>query len=220
MEDMTRRSWLAAFGLAPAVGGVAAWAEWKVPDAPRRKVTMTPRERIQRRNLPNVELVTHEGRKVRFYDDLVKDKKVVLNFMYAECEGICVPVTSNLVKVQRLLGDRVGRDIFFYSITLKPGVDSPEALRHYVQMHRVGPGWLFLTGKVDDVEVLRHGLGYAYDDPVEDADKSNHIGMVRFGVEANMRWGACPGLANPAHILRTILWDLDAPEPVQKGDRP
>ena len=211
MQEMTRRSWLATCGLAPAVGSLAAWAEWKRPNASRPKQTVSPRERIQRLHLPNVELVTHEGRRVRFYEDLVKDKKVVLNFMYAQCQGICVPVTSNLVKVQRMLGDRVGRDIFFYSITLKPGEDSVEDLHHYAQMHRVGRGWLFLTGKVEDVELLRRSLGYAYRNAVEDADKSNHIGMLRHGVEATMRWGAVPGMANPEHILRTVLWDLDAP---------
>lgn len=202
MEWMTRRSWLATLGL-PAAAASA-----------RR---LTPRERLQRNNLPNVDLVTHDGRRVRFYDDLVKDKKVVINFMYAECEGICVPVTANLVKVQKMLGGRVGRDIFFYSITLKPEEDSAEALRHYAQMHGVGPGWLFLTGTPENVERLRRGLGYAYKDPAEDADKSNHIGMLRWGVEATMRWGACPGMARPSHIVRAVLWDMDAPVLSQVG---
>jgi protein SCO1/2 len=212
MQEMTRRSWLATCGLAPAVGGLAAWAEGKRPAAFRPKLTLTPRERMQRRHLPDVELITHEGRRLHFYQDLVKDKKVVLNFMYAECQGICVPVTANLVKVQRMLGDRVGRDIFFYSITLKPSEDSPNDLKHYAHMHGVERGWLFLTGEVENVELLRRSLGFAYADPAEDADKSNHIGMLRHGVEATMRWGAVPALANPEHILRTILWDLDAPD--------
>ena len=82
-------------------------------------------------------------------------------------------------------------------------------------MHGAGPGWLFLTGTPADVETLRQGLGYVYKDPVEDADRSNHIGMLRYGVEAKMRWAACPGMANAPHILKTILWDFDAPEPPQ-----
>ena len=35
---------------------------------------------------PNVVLKTHEGRNVRFYDDLLKDKIVMINFMYATCK--------------------------------------------------------------------------------------------------------------------------------------
>jgi protein SCO1/2 len=206
MAGMTRRAWLTTLGLAPLAGGVAAWAE----ETTRRaaKARLAPRERIQRNHLPNVELITHRGRRVRFYDDLVKDKKVVINFIYVRCEGICVPVTANLVRVKKLLGDRVGQDIFFYSITLKPEEDTPAALHQYAKMHHAGRGWLFLTGKPDDIETLRRGLGFAYSDPVEDADKSNHIGMVRFGNERTMRWAACPGLANPEHIYRTLLWDL------------
>src|SRR5262244_4555241 len=78
----------------------------------------TPRERLAERSFPNVTLTTHEGKKVKFYDDLLKDKIVIINFMYIRCQGTCPGTTANLVKVQKLLGDRVGKDIFMYSITL------------------------------------------------------------------------------------------------------
>jgi len=169
---------------------------------------MSGRERIQRHHLPNVDLITQTGRRVRFYDDLVKDKKVIVNFMYGNCTGICSPVTTNLVRVQKLLGDRVGQDIFMYSVTLKPEEDSVEDLRQYAEMHGVGAGWLFLTGTRGDIDRLRRALGFAFADPAEDRDTSNHIGMLRYGVEAAARWAACPGMANPQHIARTLLWDL------------
>ena len=150
-------------------------------------------------------------RTVRFYEDLVKDKKVVINFVYTRCQGICVPVTANLVRVQKLLGDRVGRDIFFYSITLKPEEDTPEALEKYAALHGVGPGWLFLTGKPEDVELLRKKLGFTYADPLEDANKANHVGMLRLGNEPYLRWAACPGQAHPAWIAKSILLEMDGP---------
>lgn len=220
MREISRRTWLAALGAAPLAGGAIAFLQSPDGSSTHASVKLTARQRIQRRNLPNVELVSHRGERVRFYDDLVKDKKVLINFMYAECEGICVPVTANLAKVQRMLEGRVGRDIFFYSITLQPEKDTPEALRHYAEMHRVGPGWLFLTGGRPDVELLRRSLGFVYTDPVEDADKDNHVGMVRYGVEPSMRWGATPGMANPHHILRTILWDLDRSEQISRSAPP
>ncbi len=34
---------------------------------------------------PNIELQTHDGRTVKFYDDLIKGKVVALNFMYCGC---------------------------------------------------------------------------------------------------------------------------------------
>ena len=205
MEAMTRRVLLMTLAGAPLMEGLAVGAQGgQSPSAAR----LSGRERIRRHHLPNVRLTTHTGQRVRFYDDLVKDKKVMINFIYVKCQGICVPVTSNLVRVQKLLGDRVGRDIFMYSITLKPAEDGPEDLRRYAELHGVGTGWLFLTGTPSDIDHLRRALGFTYDDPVEDADLSNHIGMVRYGVEPLTRWAACPGMANPAHIVRSILWDL------------
>jgi protein SCO1/2 len=204
---VTRRHWLATVGAAPVMGALAARAQTPSVDG-NVKPRLSGRERIRLHHLPNVELTAHTGRQVHFYDDLVKDKKVIINFMYARCEGICVPVTMNLVRVQKLLGDRVGRDIFMYSITLKPAEDSAESLREYAAQYHIGPGWLFLTGSPPDIEHLRRALGFTNADPVEDADTSNHIGMLRYGVEPLTRWAACPGMANPEHIVRSILWDL------------
>ena len=166
---------------------------------------------------PNCELTTHEGKKVRFYDDLVRGDKIVLfNFMYAQCEGICPGMTTNLVKVQRLLGDRVGRDIFMHSITLKPEQDKPEDLKMYVEMHGVKPGWLFLTGARDDIETLRRKLGFKDPNPAFDANISQHIGLVRFGNDALDRWMACPALANPDQIAKAVLW-MQSPNRRQGG---
>ena len=69
----------------------------------------SPRDAIRARYFPNVVLRTHENRPVRFYDDLIRDKVVILNFMYARCDGVCPSITANLVKVQTLLGNRIGR---------------------------------------------------------------------------------------------------------------
>jgi protein SCO1 len=207
MAPLSRRTWFASIGVLPSAGAVL-----RLRDTGRSQIDRAPltgRERIQRFHLPNVTLMAHTGRRVRFYDDLVKDKKVILNFMYAKCDGVCVPVTSNLLRVQKLLGNRVGRDIFIYSITLKPQEDSWNGLQTYATQRGVGPGWLFLTGAPPDIAVLRRALGFAYADPAEDADLSNHIGMLRFGVEPLARWAAVPGLANPEHIVRTILWDFE-----------
>jgi protein SCO1 len=204
--ELTRRHWLASLSVTPLLGALVVRAQ--APSAGGAMPRLSGRERIRRHHLPNVGVIAHTGQRVQFYDDLIKDKKVIINFMYTQCEGICVPVTTNLVRVQKLLGNRVGRDIFMYSITLKPAEDFAESLREYAEQHQVGPGWLFLTGSPPDIEHLRRALGFTYADPAEDADTSNHIGMLRYGVEPLTRWAACPGMANPEHIVRSILWDL------------
>lgn len=178
--------------------------------APTPGLDVGSREKLRDRYFPNVELTTHEGKKVRFYDDLIKDKIVVINFMYADCDGICPAITANLVKAQRLLGERMGRDIFMYSLTLRPEQDTPEALKHYAKMHRVKPGWLFLTGKPEDLEKLRRSLGFSTSNLKLDQDRSNHIGMVKYGNERRQWWGMCPGKARPGWIVESILWMDDA----------
>ena len=155
---------------------------------------------------PNVPLITQDGRTVHFYDDLIKDKIVMLNFMYARCEGICPGITSNLVQVQKLLAPRVGRDIFMYSITLEPAHDTPRVLSEYARAHGAGPGWTFLTGRPADVERLRRSLGFVDPDLVVDKDKANHIGNVRYGNEALQLWGACPGMSTPTSIAKSLSW--------------
>lgn len=166
------------------------------------------RERIQRKHFPDVPLLTQNNQKVRFYNDLVKDKIVTINFFYAHCEGICPIVTANLVKVQKLLADRVGRDIFMVSITLKPLEDSPAVLKDYAKMHGINPGWTLLTGKPDDIELLRRSLGFTNLDPVLDQDKSQHIGNIRYGNEPMLQWAAIPGMAKPDEIAHAISRDF------------
>jgi protein SCO1/2 len=155
--------------------------------------------------IPNVVVQTHTGASVRFYDDLVRDKFVVINMMYAGCNRTCPPMTYNLVQVQQLLGDRVGKDIFMYSITLRPEQDSPQDLAHYAKQYHVQPGWLFLTGAAADIEKLRFALGYYDPDPVEDKKDGRHVGMVRIGNDPFKRWGMAPALAEPRQIVSHIL---------------
>lgn len=205
MRNMYQRTTAVLLGVVLLVG-VALVAGGHDANASQTEVkkVKTPRERLAERSFPNVTLTTHEGRKVKFYDDLLKDKIVLINFMYVKCEGICPGTTANLVKVQKLLGDRVGKDIFMYSITLKPEEDTPQKLAAYARAYKVGPGWQFLTGDPKDVELLRQKLGFIDRDPGRDINKSNHIGMLRWGNEPHTLWAGCPALLAPTKIVKEI----------------
>ncbi|MFL6210196.1 MAG: SCO family protein [Pyrinomonadaceae bacterium] len=213
MARMTRRDLLKAVGATTAVAGAATLAQEKpAGDAKRYNFqNLSPRELIQRRHLPNVELVTQDGRKVHFYDDLIKDRRVVLQFMFTRCKDICPVITHHLAEVQGLLQGRVGRDIFFYSVTLSPEEDTPKDLREFARMHGAGPGWTFLTGKPEDILLLRRSLGFYLDDPKQDADRNNHSGMLVVGTEPLMRWAMCEGGAKPEWIATVIRTEMDAP---------
>lgn len=217
MAKMTRRNLLAA-GATTAVAGTTALAGtgtlFRQEATPASKhhynfKDIPPRELIQRRHLPNVELITQDGKKVRFYDDLVKDRRVVIQFMFARCEEVCPVITHHLAEVEKMLKGRVGHDIFFYSITLSPEEDTPKDLKAFAKMH--GAGWTFLTGKPDDILLLRKSLGFFYNNPKEDANRNNHSGMVLVGTEPLMRWAMCQGGADPGWIATVIRTEADAP---------
>lgn len=166
-----------------------------------------PREQMRQKHFPNLRLVTHEGKDVRFYDHVLRDRKVVINFMYTVCSNICTPVTQNILEAQRLLGD-LAKEIDFYSISLTPLQDDPAALRAYMKMNNIGNGWTFLTGKPENIEQIRRGLGFAQRSPEADADISNHSGMLRIGDERLVSWGHASATTTGKAVARMIRFEL------------
>jgi len=208
MTNRSRREFLGALGMAPVVAGglsmIAAGATGASLTGSAGDLQAQARESARLRYFPS--LRTQDDKEVRFYDDLIKGKIVTLNFFYAKCEDVCPIVTSNLVKVQELLGDKVGRQVFMYSFSLKPTEDTPKAMKEYAEMHGVKPGWTFLTGKPEDLELLRRKLGFTTPDLRADKDVTNHTGNIRYGNEPLMLWGATPGMASPEWIAESIEW--------------
>ena len=209
MQDISRRKMLGILGMAPlAYGAIEAVGGAYAVAAPRPTLSEQARRRIQQQHLPNIPLTTHEGKAVRFYDDLIKDKIVSLNFFFAKCDEICPLVMANLAKVQKLLGNQVGRDIFMYSFTLKPEEDTLDVIRRHREMYHAGPGWTFLTANPENMEKVRKAIGFTYPEPAIDRDKTQHIGNIRYGNEPLMLWSACPGMAHARWIAETLEWAI------------
>jgi protein SCO1/2 len=164
---------------------------------------------------PNVVVVTHEGRRALFYNDLLRGKTVLVNCMSVANEAV-YPVTANLARVERLLGERAGREVFIYSVTVDPEHDTPRALAEFAERHGVGPGWLFLTGLPDTIGLLRARLfadaaahGHAHGQAREHAHgaaRDCSLGLVRYGNEAIGLWGSVPSKADPEWIVRRLSW--------------
>ncbi len=152
---------------------------------------------------PNVPLVTHEGKSVRFFDDLIKGKVVAINFIYTTCPDVCPLETAGLREVQEILGDQVGRDVFMYSITIDPETDTPEVLRKYMERFDVGPGWTFLTGKKDDITLLRKKLGLYREESGGDKLEAHMVSGI-IGNQSTGRWMKMSPFENP-YILATQL---------------
>jgi protein SCO1/2 len=169
--------WMAAFALAmlgnlPATVAAAVWGE---------------------NYFPNTVLTTHDGKTVRFFDDLLKDKVVALNFIYTHCPDTCPLETAQLVQVQKLMGDRLGKDVFFYSISIDPERDTPEVLAEYRE--RFGAKWTFLTGKKEDIVQIRRKLGL-YIEEIQDGSNNHNVNMI-IGNQKTGRWMKRSPFENP-----------------------
>jgi len=158
----------------------------------------------------NALLRTHENKEVKFYDDLIKGRQVIINYMYATCEGACPLVTSKLIKVHKALKDRMGKDLFMYSITVKPEQDDPAALKAFAEMHGAAnlPGWLFLTGDPYDIETIRFRL-FRWNHIKFDLDLSMHTSMLRIINDATNRWV----MVTPEAEMYTILKHISFADP-------
>ena len=86
MQELSRRK---LFGLAAITPFAAILRPHGAEAATTTTAAAADRERIRRRHFPDVTLLTQDNQKVRFYEDVVKDKIVTINFFYARCEGIC-----------------------------------------------------------------------------------------------------------------------------------
>jgi protein SCO1 len=165
---------------------------------------------------PNPTLVTQDGKKVRFFDDLIKGRVVVINFIYTSCPDACPLETARLREVQKILGDRVGRDVFMYSITIDPKVDTPKVLKRYAQKFGVEPGWLFLTGKEADITLLRKKLGL-YDE-TQSQKLEDHVLSLIIGNQKTGQWRKVSPYENP-YVLATQVgsWLHNWKLPPEKG---
>ncbi len=154
---------------------------------------------------PNIELTTHKGEKVKFFDDVIKDKVVAINFIFTSCEDICPAETARMRMVQKILGERMGKDVFFYSISIDPERDTPEVLNAYAKKFDVGPGWTFLTGNEDEIKQLRKKLGlYINGISEEERTLSDHNVSLVIGNQSLGRWVKRSPFENPYVIANQL----------------
>lgn len=148
---------------------------------------------------PNTMLLTQDGKEVRFYEDMLKGKIVLINFVFTTCKGTCSPMTANLAKVQSYLGEHVGREVAMISVSVDPETDTPAVLKRYADSFKAQPGWYFLTGKKENVsEVLRKLGGFV-------EDKNEHSLVLIIGNEATGDWMKVLSMANPREISTAVM---------------
>jgi len=149
MKTNTRRAFLASAALAIPAAATAAVA----PKAKKSAFKTCPRAKggPTAYRFPQTIVEDQNKRKAWFYEEMVNDKLVLVSFTSVRGEQY-FPILDNLVKVQEMLGDRLGKDVFMYTVTTSPERDTPEDLKKLAEKH--GANWQFLTGKPEEVREI------------------------------------------------------------------
>ena len=147
----------------------------------------------------DVELINQDGQKMRFYTDVLKDKVVIINTFFISCTNICPPMIRNMEKVQDALGDRLGKDAFLVSISVDPEADTPPRLKEYSRRFHARPGWIFLTGKKENVDWALYKLGQYVE------TKDGHTSIIIIGNEPKGLWKKAFGLAKAEELIKVVV---------------
>lgn len=130
----------------------------------------------------DVILVDQDGEPQRFYNDLLKDKVVLINSFFTSCEGSCPRIMRLIAGIQERFSDQMGQSLHIISISLDPISDTPPQLKTYAKEINAGPGWQLITGKKDNVDFALKKLGHFV------ADIQAHKNTVIVGNEATGLW--------------------------------
>jgi protein SCO1/2 len=156
--------------------------------------TVSPSEKY----FSDVELINQDGQKLRFYSDVLKDKVVIVNTFFTTCTSVCPPMNRNMERIQEALGERLGNQAFLVSISVDPETDTPLRLKEYAGRFHARPGWVFLTGKKENVDWALYKIGQYVE------KKDDHSTIIIIGNEAKGLWKKAFGLAKADELMKIV----------------
>ncbi|HEX5746620.1 MAG TPA: SCO family protein [Archangium sp.] len=199
--NATAGKWLRVDGLGSASSILEAIREVRAASAPPAELDVdsaSARDASAARYFTNTELVDQHGKTHRFYEDLIRGRKVLINFAFTSCKGVCSPMTKHLAELQRKLGGRVGKDITMITLSVDPANDSPESLARFTKKFGVGPGWYFLTGSRENISLVLKKLGGYTDDP------NAHSSTLLIGDAATGMWVKAPAMSFVDNLVYAV----------------
>lgn len=161
--------------------------------------------------IPDLVLLDQDGRKVRFYSDLIKDKVIVLSFFYTSCTYICTMQGKVFSELQSLLGERLGKSVFLISVTTDPVKDNPQKLKAWAERYKVKPGWTLVTGEVAEMDKLLIQFTGSK------AGGGMHVPSTFIVNDRSGSWSSAAGVFAPNHLLKVI--DFVTRDDIGKSNR-
>jgi cytochrome oxidase Cu insertion factor (SCO1/SenC/PrrC family) len=149
--------------------------------------------------IPDVEVLDQNGNAIHFYGDLIKGKTVAINFIFTNCTTICPPLAATFARVQKEMGDKVGKDVHFISISVDPLTDTPQRLKAWGEKFKAGPGWTFVTGDKQEIDKLLNALGASV------SRREDHSPTVIVGNDLKGVWTRTYGLARTGQLVGLIM---------------
>ena len=149
-------------------------------------------------SIPDVNVLDQHGNALHFYTDLIKDKTVAINFIFTNCTTICPPLAATFARLQKELGDTVGKDVHLISISVDPLTDTPERLKTWGAKFKAGAGWTFVTGEKQEIDKLLNALGAAV------SKREDHTPAMIIGNDSKGVWTRTYGLARIPQIVSLI----------------
>lgn len=148
--------------------------------------------------IPDVAVLDQHGNKLHFYTDLIKDKTVAINFIFTNCTTICPPLAATFARLQKEMGDKIGKDVHLISISVDPVTDTPERLKAWGAKFKAGPGWTFVTGEKQEMDKLLTAFGAAV------SKREDHTPAMIIGNDSKGVWTRTYGLAKIPQIIGVI----------------
>ena len=148
--------------------------------------------------IPDVEVLDQDGRKVRFYSDLIKNRVVVISFFFTSCTLVCPPQGRALAKLKASLSERFGNEVFFISVSKDPETDTPQRLKTWAGQFGAGGGWTLVTGGTSVMERL------VWDFTGEGLGQQMHSPILLIGNDRTGVWTEAEGLSAPEEVIKEI----------------
>ncbi len=188
----SRRAFLAATAISlPAVAATAVAGPKVLADNPAFKACPRANGGPHAERFPQVIVQDQHKKKFWFYEELINNKLVLVNFTSVTGEKH-YPIISNLVKVQDMLQDRLGKDVYMYTISTRPFFDTPDKLKDLADSH--GAKWKFLTGEVSDIHEVLAAFGV----------HGSISALTWVGNEKTGRWMSKVSRQHPLYIAEAV----------------
>ncbi|MBW2705467.1 MAG: SCO family protein [Deltaproteobacteria bacterium] len=148
--------------------------------------------------LHDLELMTQDRKRVKFKSEVIADKLVAMTFIYTTCTTVCPVYNTIFTQLQDLLGQRLGKDVVLVTMTLDPARDVPRRMKKEANKFGAKPGWIYLTGKKQNVDQVLRGLDAYF------PDFTQHPPMAIVGDGKTGTWKRFNGFPQPEHLLAMI----------------